>query len=101
MSLDDPFGAIAVVNGMLFIASSATLFGILTGTPKTFTVIFLLFLYVASSSKGSPSFDFAGLQGIATSSILLTYLAASILMVVTAMGFDTWRMKRDDDYVAS
>jgi len=98
MSLNDPFGAAAALNGMLFIASAATLLGFLTGTPKTFVVMFLLFLYIAMSSKVTPAFDFAGLQGIATPSIVLSYAAASLVMVAAAFEFERWRMKRVDGY---
>jgi hypothetical protein len=98
LSLDDPFGAVAALNGILFMASAATLLGLLTGTPKTFVVMFLLFLYTATSSKTTPAFDFAGLQGIATPSIVLLYAVASILMVVAAFGFERWRMNRDEGF---
>ena len=98
LSLDDPFGAAAALNGMLFMASAATLLGLLTGTPKTFVVMFLLFLYTATSSKTTPAFDFAGLQGIATPSIVLLYAVASILMVVAAFGFERWRMNRGEGF---
>jgi len=96
MSLDDPFGAAAALNGMLFIASAATLLGLLTGTPKTFVVTFLLFLYIATSSKTVPAFDFAGLQGTPTPFIVMFYAVASILMVAAALGFERWRMERDE-----
>jgi hypothetical protein len=79
---------------VLFLVSTATFLGLLTRTPKTFIVVFLLFLYTAMSSKTISGFDFAGLQGIATTSIDLSYTAASILMLVTAAGFERWRMKR-------
>ena len=97
LSVDDPFSAIAALNGMLFIASAATFFGILTRTPKTFAVTFLLFLYIAVSSKVVPAFDFAGLRGIATTSIMVSYAAVSMLMVVVAYWFDRWRVQRDED----
>ena len=97
LSVDNPFSAIAALNGMLFIASAATFFGILTRTPKTFAVTFLLFLYIAASSKSAPAFDFAGLRGIATTTIMLSYAAVSMLMVVAAYGFDRWRVQRDED----
>ena len=96
LSLDDPFGAAAALNGMLLIASAATLLGLLTGTPKTFVVIFLLFLYTATSSKTAPAFDFAGLQGIATPSVVLFYAMASLLMMMAAFGFERWRIKREE-----
>ncbi len=97
LGMDDPFGAVAALNGMLFIASAATLFGIVTETPKAFVVIFLLFLYTAASSKGAPPLDFAGLQGMATPAILLCYASVSVCMLAAAFGFDRWRMQRDEN----
>jgi hypothetical protein len=93
MSLEDPFSSAAALTGMVFMASAATLLGLLTGTPKTFVVMFLLFLYIAVSSKTAPAFDFAGMQGIVTPSIVLLYAAASLLMAVAGFGFERWRMK--------
>ena len=97
LGLDDQFGTAAALTGMLLITSAATLLGLLTGTPKTFAVVFLLFLYTATSSKTIPALDFAGLHSIATPAIILGYAAASILMVVAALGFERWRMKRDEN----
>ena len=96
MSLDDLFGATAALNAMLFMVSAATLLGLLTGTPKTFIVLFLLFLYTASSSRTIPAFDFAGLHSIVTPAIVLFYSAVSIFMLVTALGIEKWRMKRSE-----
>jgi len=97
ISLDDPFGAAAALNAMIFMVSAATFLGLLTGTPITFIVFFLLFLYTASSSRTLPAFDFAGLHRIVTPAIVLFYTAVSIFMLVTVLGFEKWRMKRGDN----
>ena len=96
MSLEDPFGATAALNAMLFMVSVATLLGLITGTPKTFIVLFLLFLYTVSSSSTIPAFDFAGLHSIVTPAIVLIYTAVSIFMLVTVMVFEKWRMNRGE-----
>jgi len=82
---------------MIFMVSAATFLGLLTGTPITFIVLFLLFLYTASSSRTLPAFDFAGLHRIVTPAIVLFYTAVSIFMLVTVLGFEKWRMKRGDN----
>ena len=97
LSLDNLFYSAAAVNGILFMVSAATLLGLLTGTPKTFVVMFLLFLYTAMSSEIVPAFDFAGLHAIATPSVVLVYAAASVMMVGTAFGFEKWRMMRGEN----
>ncbi len=96
MSMHNPFGAVSVLNAMLFMVSVATFLGLITGTPKTFIVLFLLFLYTASSSRTLPAFDFAGLNSIVTPAIVLSYAAVSIFMLVTVFVFEKWRINRDE-----
>jgi hypothetical protein len=95
LGLDDPFGALALLNGLLFVVAAATLLGLSTGTPKTFAVVFLLFLYVAVSSRNIPALDFAGWERIVTAPVLLGYAAASLLMVAAAWGSERWREIRE------
>jgi hypothetical protein len=97
MSLNNPFGAVTALNAMLFMVSVATFLGFITGTPKTFIVLFLLFLYTASSSRTIPAFDFAGLHSIVTPAIVLIYTAVSIFMLVTVLAFEKWRMNRGEN----
>ena len=98
MSLDNLFNAVAALNAMLFMASVATFLGLITGTPKTFIVLFLLFLYTASSSSTFAAFDFAGLHRIATPSTVLSYTTISIFLLVTVFGFEKWRMNRGESF---
>ena len=87
-----------------FLAAGATMLGVLTNTPKTFTAVFLLFLYVAMSSKGVPGLDFAGLQApsecVSTfarlpHSVAASYAMVSVLMIFTAWWTDWMRMGRE------
>jgi hypothetical protein len=96
LSFDDPFAAASTLNAVVFLVSAATGLGLLTRTPKTFVVLFLLFLYLAISSKTVAAFDVAGLHGIVTPPIILSYTAASILMMAIAVGVERWRMMRDE-----
>ncbi len=91
IAVNDPFAGLALLNGLVFVAASATFLGVMTGTPKAFAVVFLLFLYLAGSSRGEPAFDFAGWGGLATVGILGVYAAMSMLMIVTASIKERWQ----------
>ncbi len=87
------FGALFV--GILFVATTATALGVLTGNPKTFIVAFLSFLYVVVNGRGaSPLLDFAGFYGTATFSTLALYAILSILMISAAQMAHRWRLAR-------
>ncbi len=96
IGLDNFFWLVALLNGMLFMAATATLLGVLTNTPKSFTAIFLLYMYISVNSKNAAAFDFAGYQMIATPSIIGAFAAASVLMIAAAWGVDRWKMESDE-----
>jgi hypothetical protein len=95
VGLESPFGALELLNGMLFVAAGATVLGVLTNTPKTFTAVFLLYLYVAISSKGVAGLDFAGWHMIGTAAVAASYAMVSVLMMFTAWWADWVRMGRE------
>ncbi|MGN6183371.1 MAG: hypothetical protein ACTHQM_06915 [Thermoanaerobaculia bacterium] len=91
----DPSAALRVLTGIVFITAAATALGIVSSNPKTFVVMFLTFWYVALSDKGqTPSFDFAGWFGIATPTVLATYFAASVVLLIAADVFHRVQLKR-------
>ena len=96
IALENPFSGVALFNGMVFMAAAATMLGLLSGTPKTFTAIFLLYLYIVISSKNTPLLDFAGYQMIVTSSILSAYAFASLLMIALSWRVERWKIKREE-----
>lgn len=76
--------AIAIV-GALFVAAAATALGIISNTPKTFTVLFLTFWYVVMNDKGmTPSLDFASFFGRATPATAAVYAAIAVIMLISA-----------------
>jgi hypothetical protein len=79
-----PFAALSLIIGAIFVASLAVSFGTLTGSGKAFTGFFLLFLYMVMSAKGSPGLDFAGWNGVATNAVRVTYLVLSAALVALA-----------------
>jgi len=93
--LDDPSDSMALLVGLAFVAASATFFGILTGTPKAFTVVFLLFFYLSVSSRTVASLDFAGLSRVAMPGDVAGYAAISVLMLATAFAVERWRDARE------
>ena len=83
--LSDPAAALSLLIGGAFVAATAVSLGTLTGSPKTFTGLFLLFLYLVMSSKTSPGFDFAGWNASATGGTRIGYLLATTILVAAAM----------------
>jgi len=79
-----PFGV-----GVLLVVAAATSLGVITGSPKTFTVVFLIFWYVLTNDNGaSPAFDFAGFYGTATPRVTLTYATiAAAFLIVAKVGY--------------
>ncbi len=90
LAIDNPVSIAALLGGMMFVAAAATFFGITTGTPKTFVVLFLLFLYIGQSSRTAPAFDFAGLAGLTTAGIAGGYLAVTILLIAGTVAAERW-----------
>lgn len=76
--------ALSMSLGTLLIASAATSLGVLSGSPKTFAVCFLLFLYLVLSGASEPALDFAGWYGIATPGVQLAYISISIVLIIMA-----------------
>jgi hypothetical protein len=81
--------------GMLFIVAAATALGIVSANPKTFTVAFLTFWYIAVSDKGATrSLDFGGWFHPATLPIAAAYLGATITLLAAAHLFHAWQLRR-------
>src|SRR4029079_15743253 len=73
------------IVGALFVAAAATGLGIVSNTPKTFTVLFLTFWYVVMNDKGmTRALDFAGFFGKANNAVMATYGVAALLLLAAA-----------------
>ncbi len=91
-----PASVVPFAVGVLFIVSAATSLGVLTGSPKAFTVVFLIFWYVLTNDNGaSPAFDFAGFYGTATPRVTLTYATIAGIFVIVAKVVDVIRTQRE------
>ena len=75
----------AAIVGILFVVAASVALGIISNTPKTFTVLFLTFWYVAMNDKGAtPALDFAGFYGKATAPVIASYAALALLFLAAA-----------------
>ncbi|RPH37633.1 hypothetical protein EHM92_02160 [bacterium] len=90
----DPVQLPGFLVGMFLLVSAATALGIFTGTPKTFVVSFLFFLYIVVSSRNEPGLDFAGWNGVATTAVFTVYGGVSLGLMVLAWGWERTRGKR-------
>ncbi|HUJ15395.1 MAG TPA: hypothetical protein VL284_16530 [Thermoanaerobaculia bacterium] len=85
----------AVLSGLLFMTSAATLLAIVTRNAKAFIVLFLSFWYVVVSDRGhTPALDFAGLFGRPPASVTLMYAVMAVALFVAAEGVYRWRLAR-------
>ena len=72
---------IAAIAGGLFVCAAATFLGLTTKNPKTFTVLFLSFWYLALNDKGAtPWLDFAGFNHAATTTTIATYATLALAL---------------------
>jgi hypothetical protein len=76
---------ISVITGILLIAAAATSLGVISGNPKTFTVLFLTFWYVVVNDHGkTKSLDFAGFYGAPPMGVMAMYVGIAMAFVVIA-----------------
>lgn len=83
--LTSPSSALSLVIGAVFTGCLAAGLGTLTGGPKAFAGLFLLFMYAVMNSSGDPHVDFAGFQGTATSTVRAGYAGIALLFAVAAL----------------
>lgn len=89
-----PATLIPLLTGILFIAAAATSFGVISGNPKTFIVLFLTFWYVVVNDKGATkALDFAGFFSTPAMTVMLMYAGIAIVMVAAAEGVHRARLR--------
>ena len=87
MAAAHPGSLPAFVIGVFVVVAAGTSLGVISETPKTFTVVFLTFWYIVTNDNGaSAELDFAGFYGKSTPRVALTYagIAASLLVAAQA-----------------
>jgi hypothetical protein len=96
VALSHPASVPSVVAGVFFVASAATALGVISVTPKTFTLLFLTLLYVVLNDRGaSQALDFGGFYRRATPLVTLSHVAAASALLLVAQGVHSFRLRRD------
>ncbi|MBC7449340.1 MAG: hypothetical protein H7330_14905 [Hymenobacteraceae bacterium] len=93
LALSQPGALPALGVGVVFIAALATALAVVSRTPKTFLILFLLLWYASLNAKGQLSaLDYAGLQGSATPTTTIGYLVVSMVLIGGAHLWHRWRL---------
>ena len=96
VALSHPASVPSVGAGVFFVAATATALGVISVTPKTFTLVFLTLLYGALNGGGaSPVLDFGGFHGSAAPLVTLSYIIAAAVLVLAAQGVHSVRLRQD------
>jgi hypothetical protein len=88
LALGDTHSLLAWLAGAAFIPSLALTFGTLTGSSKTFEIVYVLWMYLILQSV--PALDFVGLT---PASRWQTYLGLSIALLALSALARQWQMK--------
>lgn len=90
-----PLAVVALLCGIVFVASTATALGVVSANLKTFIVVFLTFWYVVVNDKGAtPLLDFAGFYGDPRGQTIMFYGVISVVALGIAQGFYRARLAR-------
>ena len=93
--LHGQFAFVALICGILFVASIATALGVATANPKTFIVGFLTFWYVVVNDHGThPMLDFAGFYGRFTPMSVGLYATIGVVAIAGVQLFYRTRLAR-------
>ncbi len=95
IAFSSPGSALSLVIAAGFMAALATALGLLTRTPKAFMGVFLLFVYLVLNGAQVPALDFAGWNGVATSTTRVGYLVATLVLAALAAAKHRWDMTRE------
>ncbi|MCG2784502.1 MAG: hypothetical protein L6461_05305 [Anaerolineae bacterium] len=88
LALGDTHSLLAWLTGAAFIPSLALTFGILTGSSKTFEIVFVVWMYLILQRV--PTLDFVG---ITPNSPWQTYLGLSIVLLTVSVLARQWQIK--------
>lgn len=96
IALSYPASVPTVVAGVFFVASAATALGVISVTPKAFTLLFLTLFYVVLNDGGaSPALNFGGFYGRAMPRVTLSYVVAASVLLLAAQGVHALRLRRE------
>jgi uncharacterized membrane protein len=85
--------------GILLVAAAATSFGVISGNPKTFIVLFLTFWYVVVNDSGkTKALDFAGFFTMTAIGVMAMYAGIAIVLVAAAQAVHRARLARGSSF---
>jgi hypothetical protein len=97
VALGHPMSLVALSIGLFAVTAVATSLGVISTTPKAFTLVFLVFWYMLTNDNGaSPALDFAGFYGKTTPRVMLAYAAIALVSLAVAQIVHTARLRREN-----
>jgi hypothetical protein len=90
-AVDEPLRALCLGSGIVALAGLAQLLGRATRTGRTFTVLFLCGLYIATQAGPVAALDVLGMYGKATAASILQEFLVGIVLLAAGFGFTRWR----------
>lgn len=91
LAMQAPMQAFSLLIGVVFCAAAALAFAVISQGGKLFAGAYLLLLYLSLNATKEPMFDFAGINGVATSSVWLGYGGAALVLLVLTMLVRRWQ----------
>ena len=92
MAMSDPLRAAAMLCGVVTLAALASLLGRMSGTGRTFLVLFLLGLTIGVQVDKVPLADVVGFHGAATGASALTWLALGMAAAWSGHVWNKYRL---------
>ncbi|MCB9111726.1 MAG: hypothetical protein H6634_10815 [Anaerolineales bacterium] len=88
LTLGDTHSILAWLVGAIFVPSLALAFGVLTGSSKTFEIVYVFWMYLILNKFAA--IDFVGLT---PNSPWLMYLGLSLVLMIVAVSIRQWQIK--------
>lgn len=96
LAIARPWSVVAMLVGLAFLSSAATMLGVVSSNPKTFIVTCLSFWYVVTNDGGrTAALDFAGFYGRATPTTVAGYGALAVAFTAIAEAAWSAELRRD------
>jgi hypothetical protein len=85
--------ALALLVGLLFMSSLASMLGRLTRTSRTFLGPFMFWFYLAIQTKGAPYFDVLAFNESASNNSILFYSEAGIVALILGFAYNRYQAR--------
>jgi hypothetical protein len=85
IGMTNPVSALALMVGIAFVGAAATLLATVSGTPKTFVLLFMMLMYAVVNDHGATSsLNFAGFGGSVNTRVMAGYAIAAAASLIAA-----------------